>query len=229
MTIDDSDIDDTSFRGVMESLNLDQSTFKNYSTSTFQNLSFSELSQIKTDIESQLNLLFELLKSKYGADMDTPLTIDGFPRDDIDVVTIRLIRIKIIRLRNDDKLILNLLEAKMQEEFERRKAEGGNEEVEEQERRAVYNIPYALVKEVVSGGPAFKSGLKEGDQVILFDGRIHASNHNRLLNLVDIVKSKKGDEIEVDIKRNEERLKIILVPTDDWDGQGLLGCRLIPI
>ena len=43
------------------------------------------------------------------------------------------------------------------------------------------------------------------------------------------VRSKQNEEIKVDLKRGEERITLKLIPSDNWDGQGLLGCRLIPI
>ncbi|EER32455.1 conserved hypothetical protein [Candida tropicalis MYA-3404] len=168
--------------------------------------------------------------------MNTSLiTSDGYPRNDIDVVSIRLIRVRIIRLKNDYKLILELIDDKMSQEFAQRQIDNPiGQDVEEemndsQSRRTIeYTIPFARVAEVVNGGPAFKAGLKENDEILLFDHDIHASNNNRLRNLVTRVKI--GKTIPVEIKRNQnEKVSLNLIPSDDWDGQGLLGCRLLPI
>lgn len=199
-------------------------------------LTFQELEIIKQDIEKQLNILFDLLNHKYNCDMNTSLiTSDGYPRNDIDVVSIRLIRVRIIRLKNDYKLILELIDDKMSQEFAQRQIDNPiGQDVEEemndsQSRRTIeYTIPFARVAEVVNGGPAFKAGLKENDEILLFDHDIHASNNNRLRNLVTRVKI--GKTIPVEIKRNQnEKVSLNLIPSDDWDGQGLLGCRLLPI
>lgn len=235
MTVDEHDLNDSSFTGLMQTLNLDPIEFKEY-TNINSRLTFQELEIIKQDIEKQLNILFDLLNHKYNCDMNTSLiTSDGYPRNDIDVVSIRLIRVRIIRLKNDYKLILELIDDKMSQEFAQRQIDNPiGQDVEEemndsQSRRTIeYTIPFARVAEVVNGGPAFKAGLKENDEILLFDHDIHASNNNRLRNLVTRVKI--GKTIPVEIKRNQnEKVSLNLIPSDDWDGQGLLGCRLLPI
>lgn len=235
MTVDEHDLNDSSFTGLMQTLNLDPIEFKEYKNIN-PRLTFQELEIIKQDIEKQLNILFDLLNHKYNCDMNTSLiTSDGYPRNDIDVVSIRLIRVRIIRLKNDYKLILELIDDKMSQEFAQRQIDNPiGQDVEEemndsQSRRTIeYTIPFARVAEVVNGGPAFKAGLKENDEILLFDHDIHASNNNRLRNLVTRVKI--GKTIPVEIKRNQnEKVSLNLIPSDDWDGQGLLGCRLLPI
>ncbi|KAK6872946.1 putative 26S proteasome regulatory subunit p27 [Candida tropicalis] len=235
MTVDEHDLNDLSFTGLMQTLNLDPIEFKEYKNINSR-LTFQELEIIKQDIEKQLNILFDLLNHKYNCDMNTSLiTSDGYPRNDIDVVSIRLIRVRIIRLKNDYKLILELIDDKMSQEFAQRQIDNPiGQDVEEemndsQSRRTIeYTIPFARVAEVVNGGPAFKAGLKENDEILLFDHDIHASNNNRLRNLVTRVKI--GKTIPVEIKRNQnEKVSLNLIPSDDWDGQGLLGCRLLPI
>ena len=60
------------------------------------------------------------------------VTPDGFPRSDLDVVTIRLLRIRIIRLRNDDRKVIHLLDDRMAQEFATRREsniEAGEEEL----------------------------------------------------------------------------------------------------
>ena len=238
MTVDEHDLNDSSFTGLMQTLNLDPIEFKEYKNINSR-LTFQELEIIKQDIEKQLNILFDLLNHKYNCDMNTSLiTSDGYPRNDIDVVSIRLIRVRIIRLKNDYKLILELIDDKMSQEFAQRQINYPIGQQQEDDigggggslsRRIIeYNIPFARVAEVIDGGPAFKAGLKENDEILLFDHDIHASNNNRLRNLVTRVKI--GKSIPVEIKRNQnEKVSLNLIPSDDWDGQGLLGCRLLPI
>ncbi|RCK56600.1 26S proteasome non-ATPase regulatory subunit 9 [Candida viswanathii] len=238
MTVDEHDINNdssssSSFQGLMQSLNLDASDFKEYQTDGIlaPTQSFTQLSEIKQDMERQLGVLFDLLRHKYGADMDTPLvTADGYPRSDVDVVSVRLIRVRIIRLKNDYRAVLRAIDEKMAGEFAKRQAENPREVEEgsrERERRREYSIPFAKVAEVVSGGPAHLAGLQENDEIVLFDDDIHAVNNNRLRNLASRVKV--GRSISVQVKRNNEMVSLTLIPSDDWDGQGLLGCRLIPI
>lgn len=230
MTFDENS-SDAAFRGLMKNLNLNESQFKSYKTN-FSQLTYDQLSTTKNEIESQLSLLFDILSNQYKADMSTPLlTGDGYPRSDIDVVGIRLIRVKIIRLRNDVKLIYSLLETKLIEKFEEQKNSAvgdASEQIEQDRQPPLYTIAFAVVNEVVPHGPAFTSGLKEGDQIIAVDD-IHAANHNKLANVSLKVRDSVDKSLSVIILRDGIRQTLELKPTDKWDGRGLLGCRLLPL
>ncbi|KAI5958119.1 NAS2 [Candida theae] len=238
MTVDDHDV--AGFQGLMRSLNLDSSEFKQYDPSSFPTYSFEQLSNLKLEIESQLRILFNLLEQKYGANMETRLvSSDGFPRSDIDVVSIRLIRVQIIRLKNDYKELLKVLDSKVAEEFSRRQSEVGDEQVQTESRQpqqqqkrsqqqANPTIPFAQVKEVVSGGPAESAGLHEGDLIIVFDNDIHALNHDKLSKLVERVRAKPGEKLSVSIKRGDKILDLTLDTNATWDGKGI-GCRIVPV
>lgn len=81
-------------------------------------LSFTELSQLRAQIDKDLTILFNHLQTQLHADMNTSLlTLDGYPRADIDVVQIRLCRAKIIHLQNDYKWISETLLDKMQHQL----------------------------------------------------------------------------------------------------------------
>lgn len=226
MTVDEGDIND-SFRGLMQSLNLDENQFKNYDVE-FETLSFPQLSAVKSEMESQLGILFDILKNKYGADMDTALLSgDGYPRNDIDVVSIRLIRVKVIRLRNDYKKVLELLEKKLVEQLGRSSTAQVENEIRVPETPPL--IPFALVKEVAFESPAFNSGLEEGDKIILFDNDIHVRNHDKLASISRRVSNRIDQPIKVEILRNEQQQSLELTPTNNWNGRGVLGCRIIPL
>ncbi|KAI5958435.1 NAS2 [Candida margitis] len=229
MTVDDHDV--AGFQGLMRSLNLDSDQFKEYDPSNFRTYNFQQLSNLKLEIESQLKILFDLLSQKYGANMETSLvTTDGFPRSDIDVVTIRLIRVQIIRLKNDYKELLKVLDSKMEEEFAKRKAEVGDNHDQDQSRSSQSKpmIPFAQVKEIIPGGPAETAGLREGDLIVIFDNDIHALNHNKLSKLVERVRAKPGEKLQLSIKRSGETLNLILDTSATWDGKGI-GCRIVPL
>lgn len=85
--------------------------------------------------------------------MDTSLiTIDGFPRSDIDIVEIRTIRINIIKLRNDLKAVIGLLESKMGEQF------GSlDQQALPKFESLTARVPFAIVTEIFSDSPAYKS------------------------------------------------------------------------
>lgn len=229
------DTADESFRGLMKSLNLDEAQFKTYTTG-FHQLNFQQLAATKVEIENQLSTLFRILQGEYNANMETELVSrDGFPRADIDIVSIRLIRVKVIRLKNDYKEVLIELESKMEEEFTRRKAEGG--EKGEEGEPAIDTLPstipqsrppFAIVRDVATTGPAFKSGLRDGDHVVLFDNVIHAANHEKLSGIVTRVRGGIDKKLPVQVLRNGVSMELELIPSK-WEGQGLLGCRLMPL
>lgn len=77
-------------------------------------MSFSELSDYRKQLDHDLSRLFIYLKNDLHADMSTDLLSgDGFPRSDIDIVQVRLCRVKIIKLQNDYKWISETLLDKM--------------------------------------------------------------------------------------------------------------------
>lgn len=86
------------------------------------NLTFQELSTYRTQIDNDLSILFNYLQSNLHFDMDTPLiSPDGYPRSDIDVVQVRLCRVKIIKLKNDYKWIGEELLEKMNQQLSENK------------------------------------------------------------------------------------------------------------
>lgn len=208
-------MDNTSeFHGLMASLNLDITNYDIH-----QDLNYSQLAIVKDNIESQLSQLFDVLTRKYHADMNTSLlTADGFPREDIDVVSIRLIRVNIIRLRNDHKYLLTLLEAKLIEQFQ-------NAEPETVE----YTIPFAVIDEVIANSPAEASGMHKGDKIVTFDKSIHAGNHNKLSAVVRRVQTNIDMPLKVEVIRNGSKVELELTPTNQWEGKGALGCKIVPI
>lgn len=206
-----------SFEGLMSSLNLED--FPTYDI--HQDLNYNQLSIIKNNIEAQLSKLFEILLD-FKCDMETPLLVNGFPRSDIDVVSVRLIRVKIIRLRNDHKYLLSMIEEKLINQFNN--PEPQTVKVVEIDS----DIPFAVIDEVIDQSPSHKAGLMKGDKIIKFDKDINAMNNEKLMKLVHRVKNKVNETIEIDILR-EERITVQLIPTDQWDGKGLLGCKILPI
>ncbi|KAF3988154.1 hypothetical protein FT663_00365 [Candidozyma haemuli var. vulneris] len=221
MTIENKD---DAFSGLMKSLNIDVS---DYNHTELARLDYKRLAEVKQEVEFQLSSLFDTLKHRCNCDMESPLVVDGFPRSDVDVMTVRLIRTKIIRLRNDHKCILGLLEEQLVKQLQR--APGAESAGNETTRAPPSSIiPFALVKSVAGSSPAEKSGLKENDKIVLFGGDVHAGNHNKLSAVGNKVKNSVGKEIVVDVLRGQNKETLILVPTSDWPGQGLLGCHIVP-
>ncbi|QRG39656.1 hypothetical protein FDK38_004106 [Candidozyma auris] len=223
MTVDNRD---DAFTGLMKSLNID---VNDYNHAELARLDYPRLAQVKEEVELQLTSLFDTLKHRCNCDMDSPLVVDGFPRSDVDVVTVRLVRTKIIRLRNDHKCILGLLEKHLTRQL--RSGDGNaltETRAEEAAPRVTYNIPFALVKSVAASSPAEKSGLRENDKILVFGDDVHAGNHDKLQAVGNKVKGNVGREIRVSVLRGQHRHTLVLVPTPDWPGQGLLGCHIVP-
>ncbi|TID14466.1 hypothetical protein CANINC_004754 [Pichia inconspicua] len=99
-----------------------QYTFELTSRAQLAALSFDQLASLRSCIDSDLNHLLNHLHNSLSADMETPLlTLDGYPRNDIDVPEIRKCRSKIITLRNDYKWISEELLEKMNTQLEKNK------------------------------------------------------------------------------------------------------------
>lgn len=218
-----------SFSGEMRSLNLDVPDF----SGDFLSMNYQQLANAKELVETSVDRLSSLLHETYKFDMSLPLVIDGFPRSDIDVVTVRLIRSKIVRLRNDHAAILDQLQNKLTQQFHS-KIESSNVSQEQGTSKGFKNPnlhaqAFALVKDVVQNSPAEKAGLSIGDRITYFDGDINARNHNNLSALALRVKEKKDKNVPVEVLRDSSPKTLQLVPTENWPGRGLLGCHIVPI
>ncbi|KAL2869821.1 putative 26S proteasome non-ATPase regulatory subunit Nas2 [Aspergillus lucknowensis] len=209
-------------------------------------LSMSDLMTQKERIEEELSALSSVLTS-HGVNMNTSLTtLDGFPRDDIDVAQIRTIRAQIIRLRYDHKEVMAHIEKGIHTHFadlqRATNGEGGTTGVSEstasQTSRTAARIgtlpPFAKVNSVVSGSPADQAGLQAGDTIRSF-GSVNWQNHERLSKVAEAVQQSEGRTIIVKITRNEIASRnsvdrdLELIPRRDWGGRGLLGCHLLPL
>ncbi len=82
---------------------------------------------------------------------------------------------------------------------------------------------------MIEGSPASEAGLKLGDAIYKF-GEVNSTNHNNLQSIVNLVKEKLNQEIEVKVLRktifgtSEE--KVIQFTPREWGGRGYLGCAL---
>lgn len=214
-----------SFERLMSSLNINEE-FPSYKLD--EELNYHQLSLIKKQIELQLNTLFDLLQNQFKTDMDTPLTIDGFPRSDIDVVSVRLIRVEIIRLRNDHKYLLSLIETSLINKFKHTSDNTHDITNNNSFKEIDSAIPFAIIDEVIIDSPAHKAGLQKADKIVVFDKDIHAGNHNKLINLVSRVGAKVDQTIQIKVLRDSP-VTLELKPTNNWGGRGLLGCKILPI
>lgn len=199
-------------------------------------MTYDQLAAAKQRIEDGVDYLSTMLFDGYKFDMDLPLVIDGFPRSDVDVVTVRLIRSKIIRLRNDHSAVMSQLQHHLTQQLKvHNTSDDYNEKLSPKAsfRPEIINPKaqaFAFVRAVDSGSPAAKAGLLAGDRIVIFDGDIKFENHDNLKAVAYRVKVKKDTEVSVEILRGSgERNRLHLIPTEKWAGRGLLGCHIVPL
>ena len=125
-------------------------------------LSLSEVFSLKAQVESELSGLFDRLQ-RQGADLNSSLvTPDGFPRSDVDVLQIRLLRRSINMLRNDLKAVITRTDELIAGQFEKLAAK--TQRVEE-DNELEYRVPFALVTDVVDMGPSHLAVRINADRI----------------------------------------------------------------
>lgn len=175
-----------------------------------------QLIELRHHMVDELDALSDILTS-HNADMDTPLvTNDGFPREDIDVATVRATRVRILRLRNDLIALTSEIEHGLHEYFAGNNAgsatNGGGDSSSSVARPSSFNgasvshgdilsgngvssnvndIAFCYVNQVSSMSPAEDAGLQCGDKIVSF-GYVNASNHSNLTRLATIVSGNIG-------------------------------------
>jgi 26S proteasome non-ATPase regulatory subunit 9 len=78
------------------------------------------------------------------------LSSEGFPRSDLDVVEVRTTRVKIIKLKNDLKYLLEELSERLTQQFQRTPTA-------QTQQRQQSSVPFAIITEVVVNSPAERS------------------------------------------------------------------------
>ncbi|KAL8713212.1 MAG: hypothetical protein Q9220_002733 [cf. Caloplaca sp. 1 TL-2023] len=205
-----------------------------------------DLINSKAELEEELKALSGVLDS-HGVNMNTSLTtLDGYPRDDIDVAQIRTTRARIIRLRNDYKGLMSRIEeglhshhAETRELAARQPTTsstqfGTTTTDNSRNETSTLSAPFAKVNSVVAGSPAEDAGLKVGDKIRRFGG-CDWINHEKLGKVADTVQQNEGRIVTVSVQRSHspfadpEELQLQLTPNRNWGGRGLLGCHLLPL
>ncbi|CED82444.1 26S proteasome regulatory complex, subunit PSMD9 [Phaffia rhodozyma] len=193
----------------------------------------------KDDIEAEMEGHRGRLLAE-NSTMNSPLvTLDGFPRDDIDVLAVRQARVRLIELRNDHKAVMSEIERALHQvipsssdsprSLNRERQEGQGSGVDGTDVEG--GEPFALVKSVDERGPAGKAGLKPDDLIVKF-GSVLRSNNDGLKALAALVGTSEHKPIEVVVLRgegNKERVTKTLVPQSGWGGRGMLGMHVVPL
>ncbi|EHK50051.1 uncharacterized protein TrAtP1_007937 [Trichoderma atroviride] len=204
------------------------------------NLSFGELQRKKDDLEAELKALGSVLDS-HGVDMETPLlTRDGFPRADLDIAQIRTTRARIIRLRNDYKSLMGVIEKYLHEHFANLQEGDAAPSTAGEELRILpdsqseqLDEPFAKVNSVAANSPAQQAGLQPGDEIRNF-GYVNRSNHDGLKKVAECVQGNEGGNVFIKVSRPDgvarrQELRLTLTPRKDWGGRGMLGCHILPL
>ncbi|KAL7925016.1 hypothetical protein ACQKWADRAFT_284808 [Trichoderma austrokoningii] len=204
------------------------------------NQSFAELQRKKDDLEAELKALGSVLDS-HGVDMETPLlTRDGFPRADLDIAQIRTTRARIIRLRNDYKSLMGVIEKYLHEHFANLQegdaapsAAGDDLWILPDSQSEQLDEPFAKVNSVAANSPAQQAGLQAGDEIRNF-GYVNRSNHDGLKKVAECVQGNEGGNVFIKVSRPDgvarrQELRLTLIPKKDWGGRGMLGCHILPL
>ena len=214
-----------------------------------------QLDKEKKKLEEKIFSLTEYLTGPGMPGVDGSLIDkDGFPKQGLDLVTIRTVRHDLICTQNDLKNLMEKIEKKMISYFEEIN-NNKKEEIQEEEKKENINAKeeatagaaaeddnkkvdaednmkeaFAKIVSVEKGSPADEAGLKAEDQIIKFNEILYKGvSYNPLITLSEIVKSKIGEEIPISVvRKNKDNIlqmeKLKIIP-HTWNGRGVLGCK----
>lgn len=193
-----------------------------------------DLMEKKVQIEEEIRLQGEILDSQGHVGMhESLLDSEGYPRNDIDLYKVRLARQKINCLQNDYKALLKQIDDNLgvlHSEYRNK------DHIQEIHAKPVHN-PFLKVTQVDPGSPAQEAGIELNDEIIQFGPCIATNVGNKLTEIADLVKRNENKIILLNILRSvklanneetKELVKVKLVPKQ-WNGHGLLGCKIVPI
>lgn len=207
----------------------------------------------RDNMESKLKTLVETLNSQTNGNglLGSLVDSEGFPRTDVDVYNVRLLRVEIIRLQNDVKDITSKIEAHLYKVHAQAKLEGvvnqvpitsqpvllisNDNTVNDNVNNEKTDTVLAIIDGVSPDSPSYDAGLKRNDKIIMF-GPINSESLKKtpkglsvLQEIGNLVQKYEDKSVIVVVKRDEEvdPISLTLVPTR-WSGRGLLGCHIIP-
>lgn len=221
-------VDANEIGGINELLtNLEINPTITYQVARLKSLNLNEITELKQLVESELLKFSDILQSQ-NIDMDTQLvTEDGYPRGDIDVLQIRIIRRNINMLKNDLSNIIEQSFHLLNTHFkDLNKPQDSLISRVNPNNTIEYKIPFAIINEINVNGPISSAGIQNDDKLISL-GNIHAGNHMKLKSLINEVIQNEDKELDVRVlRRDQEIVDLVLIPTRKWNGTGLLGCKL---
>lgn len=164
---------------------------------------------------------------------------EGFPRDDIDLLSVTADRRQVRELSNDHKALMAEIERKLHQLHAQAREEVDTYFSPPQHTRdqsaglpvvaplAVPSTavnPFAVVDLVFENSPAMSAGLQQGDEIIRC-AHITSQTPNSLETMGNLVLDSENRELDIDIRRGEDNVSLKLTPMK-WSGRGLLGCHL---
>ncbi|XP_011309988.1 26S proteasome non-ATPase regulatory subunit 9 [Fopius arisanus] len=185
----------------------------------------------KDKIEAELAEL-KIILDKNHVGMDESLVdSEGYPRADIDVYEVRHARVKIIRLQNDHKAMMQRIETGLVEMYSMARqsptSTSSSPRVDPVEDNSTPGEPFVQVNLVSPGSPAALAGLCVDDLVIEF-GSINSQNFKSFKDFGEVVNHSLNKSVIVKVKRRNDYVVLTLVPKP-WAGKGLLGCHIVPL
>jgi len=182
----------------------------------------------KDAIEAEIKELMDVLKSQKEVGLDAPL-IDSeqFPRADIDVYTVRHARHQISCLQNDHKSLMKEIEEGLHEIHASARTQLAHEETQPSQTTIPPAEGFLLVEQVDSASPAADAGMKVGDKITQF-GSVTKKNFESLIDIAQVARHSIDKTITVSLLREDREQRLSLTPRN-WSGQGLLGCKVVPL
>ncbi|VIO89993.1 Probable 26S proteasome non-ATPase regulatory subunit 9, putative [Brugia malayi] len=156
---------------------------------------------------------------------------EGFPITSVDVYAVRQARCAIICAQNDRQKLTAEIEKAMLILHQQKRdctttcSEHATDDIPIVHRTS--NAPFAKVAKVMNASPAFRAGLKDGDQLIQF-GSLHAGNFTDIKELSIVVQNSMNKPIRVTVLRDNRPIRLELIP-QMWSGKGTLGCSVLPV
>ena len=157
---------------------------------------------------------------------DALVDAEGYPRADLDLYRVRSQRGRHATIRTDHKALMKKIEVLLPIALaappEDARATPPPSRSVKPPPAPPSNAPWCSITEVRDGSPAAEAGLRLGDLVVAFGDAIS------LDQVKPFVLGHVGRPFAVWVERGSSRVKLDMTART-WAGEGLLGCRLLPL
>jgi 26S proteasome non-ATPase regulatory subunit 9 len=159
---------------------------------------------------------------------------EGFPRADIDVISVLNKRNRLAIINTDHKILMKQIEDILKSHVSSDTISNGKTRFDESTifiNLENKNKPFAIINEILKDSPAESAGLLDGDKLVEFENLNLSNCSNPINKLPDIVQKNFNSQIKIKIIRESDPDTIIelnVIPKV-WGGRGLIGCHFTPI